>query len=242
MDRVDNHVINLFLVRIQPFELLLTIVLKVVHALKVVDQGIVLLLKTVLEEISDTKAVSVALRSISRSNSLFRRTNCSRTESGFTHSVNDLVGVQNQVSSIGNLKPAIIIHIRIIQRLQLFQQSGNMDYNPVSDDVGLVLVEHSTRQEMKGELLAVHDQCVSSVGPPVKSGDHIIFQGQDIHKFAFALIAPLAPQNRQYLGIVSRADAGKGASAAQKGRPRGGGVPYVRQGAGQRRGGRGGGG
>mmetsp|Transcript_3483 Transcript_3483/g.6668 ORF Transcript_3483/g.6668 Transcript_3483/m.6668 type:complete len:356 (-) Transcript_3483:482-1549(-) len=100
MHRVNHHIFDLFLIGIQPVEFLFAVVIKLVHALKVVHQRVVLLIEVVFEEITNTKPVTVALGGVSWSNSFFRGANRSRSQGGFTQSVNDLMCVQDQVSTV----------------------------------------------------------------------------------------------------------------------------------------------
>jgi hypothetical protein len=66
--------------------------------------------------------------------------------------------------------------------------------NTVSDEVLAVFPKDPGRYRMEYDFLTIQPQGMTRIGSSLETGNPGIVRGQDIHRFAFAFIAPLQAQ------------------------------------------------
>ena len=69
-----------------------------------------------------------------------------------------------------------------------------MQNDSVSDEVLAVFPKDPGRNGVEYNFLTIQPQGMPCIGSPLKTGYPGIVRGQDIHRFAFAFIAPLQAQ------------------------------------------------
>jgi hypothetical protein len=78
-----------------------------------------------------------------------------------------------------------------VEGVELGQQDGRVDHDPVADHRRDVLVEDAARHQLEGEGLAVDHNPVAGVVTALVAHHHVHFAGQEVGELALPLVAPL---------------------------------------------------
>jgi hypothetical protein len=74
---------------------------------------------------------------------------------------------------------------------KLFEHTGNIDNDTVTEQILSSLGNDGTGDQMEGILLSFLDDGVSSICTSIESGANVILISQHTNKLAFAFITPL---------------------------------------------------
>jgi len=81
------------------------------------------------------------------------------------------------------------------QGVDFAKEDGRIKHHAVADEAYFARVQNARGDEVQHALLATHNKGVPSVVAALKANDGGAFLRQHIHDFAFALIAPLGPED-----------------------------------------------
>mmetsp|Transcript_49953 Transcript_49953/g.119186 ORF Transcript_49953/g.119186 Transcript_49953/m.119186 type:complete len:210 (-) Transcript_49953:248-877(-) len=122
-----------------------------------------------VQEITKSQTVSDCLRRVAWANPALRGANGIGALLRLEDAIDDLVAVKEDVGTCRNEHPLECSRVEFLQLLQLPHKRGDVDHDTVSNEVLASLVDHSTRKKMKGILLSIHKQSVSSIRSAVKA-------------------------------------------------------------------------
>jgi len=98
---------------------------------------------------------------------------------------------QYQVSPVADHQATIYTHTVSLNGFNLTQQSFGINYDPVSDDRGLVLPHDTCREKLENILLASNVDGVARIRAALVSSHDVKVLGQSIDDLALAFVAPL---------------------------------------------------
>ncbi len=105
-----------------------------------------------------------------------------------------MVGKQH-VGPAGDPEAISNVDTHLLQLLDFVHQFTQVHHHSRSDQTSSILMENAGGYEVKNEFLAVHDNRVTSVIPPLISNNPIRFSSKSIRQFSFAFVSPLCSNN-----------------------------------------------
>ena len=96
-------------------------------------------------------------------------------------------------------QPPLYVVAQLADRADLLHQRHRVNHNAVADHAGDARVEDATRDEVQDERLGVlafaPADRVAGVGTALVAGDDVDVLAEQVDDFAFAFVAPLAPDH-----------------------------------------------
>src|SRR5574344_1748233 len=95
------------------------------------------------------------------------------------------------VFMVFNIEVAGGVYILFLQVVNFFLEDAGFYEDSVAYHIEFFLVEYTGRNDMKDVFYAIEFECVTRIRAALKTGNHIVFRGEDVHYFTFTFIAPL---------------------------------------------------
>ena len=99
------------------------------------------------------------------------------------------------MSAGAELETALIINAVLVELGQLIEHARDINDSAIAHQVDAFVVQDTAREQVEGIFVSISDYSVPCVGATIESGAKIEVLGENIYKFAFAFIAPLAAQD-----------------------------------------------
>jgi hypothetical protein len=99
------------------------------------------------------------------------------------------------VSAGAELETALIINAVLFELGQLIEHARDINDSAIAHQVDAFVVQDTAREQVEGILVSISDYSVPCVGATIEAGAKIEVLCENIYKFAFAFIAPLAAQD-----------------------------------------------
>ena len=123
------------------------------------------------------------------------------------HPVDELVVGEDEVRVARHLQPRAV-DASVLEHGDLVEEHLRVHHHPVADHRGDVGVEHSARDELQREGLAIDDERVPGVVAALVAHHQVHLLGEEVGEPTLALVAPLGPdddrrrhEGRRYLTV-----------------------------------------
>jgi len=129
---------------------------------------------------------------VGRANPLGRRADFPYASRLFRGNVVSPMVRQYKVSPVADHQASVHTHTVCLNGFNLTQQSFGINYDPVSDDRGLVLPHDACGEKLEDILLAANVDGMARIRAALVSSHDVKVLGQSIDDFALAFVAPLS--------------------------------------------------
>ena len=154
-------------------------------------QGIVALTEIGCLRIAHTQTVAGNLVGIGRANALQRRANLGVAFGLLVGGIHHAMARQYKVSFLRNKQVLRGIDPLLGQRLDLLTENARLDKHTVANQVNLLAVENTRRDNMQHMFRAVEFERVARIGATLETRHHIIVGSEHIDNLSLALVTPL---------------------------------------------------
>mmetsp|Transcript_32937 Transcript_32937/g.90948 ORF Transcript_32937/g.90948 Transcript_32937/m.90948 type:complete len:238 (-) Transcript_32937:98-811(-) len=148
-----------------------------------------------VQEVAKAEAVANGLRGVAGPDAALGGANGAGTLLSLENAIDDLVAVEENMCSCGDVNPLYGTRVKVLQVLQLPHERRNVDHDTIADEILARLVDHPTWQQVEGILLPVDQEGVPGIGAAVETRAELHFLREDVHKLALAFISPLGPKD-----------------------------------------------
>mmetsp|Transcript_8732 Transcript_8732/g.19204 ORF Transcript_8732/g.19204 Transcript_8732/m.19204 type:complete len:224 (+) Transcript_8732:837-1508(+) len=151
----------------------------------------------VIRQISDPHSVPTDLRGVGRTDPFPRRADFVVSPGGLLHPVDAHVKVEDEVGPVADPDPfRDVFDAGRVEPFDLPQKRRQVDHHSVADDAHRLRIQNARGDQVQFVLFSggIHDG-VAGVGAAGDAAAHVVALGQNVHQLAFALVAPLGPED-----------------------------------------------